>query len=135
MKTRGLSWLPALTVMAVIFLFSSLPGDQVPLPGFRFSDKVAHLAIYTLLGMALAWRLGSKAQVKGVRAAPIPVWDWLGLSYGWIYAASDEVHQIFVPGRHAGWDDWSADAVGIALGLAVVRLSRRKLTGNSLEPG
>jgi hypothetical protein len=42
--------------MAVIFWLSSLPGDEIPLPDFRFSDKLAHFAAYTALGLAIAGR-------------------------------------------------------------------------------
>jgi VanZ family protein len=117
LKTRFITWLPALVVMATIFTASSLHGEEVPLPDFFGSDKVAHLSIYALLGFALSWR-DNRRSLKN--------WDWQGLILGWLYGASDEIHQIFVPGRRAGMDDWIADAMGIALALLITFAARRK---------
>jgi VanZ family protein len=36
-----------------------------------------------------------------------------------LYGATDEVHQLFVPGRNCNAWDWAADTVGAALGAAV----------------
>lgn len=38
---------------------------------------------------------------------------------------ADEVHQMFVPGRHAGLDDLVADAIGIVTAI-IVLLGLRK---------
>lgn len=37
------------------------------------------------------------------------------LGFSLAYAASDEVHQSFVPGREMSFMDWLADAVGILI--------------------
>lgn len=37
------------------------------------------------------------------------------VSFSLVYAASDEVHQSFVPGRAASVMDWIADAAGILI--------------------
>lgn len=34
-----------------------------------------------------------------------------------LIGAADEIHQSFLPGRVAGWDDWLADVAGTGLGL------------------
>ena len=34
---------------------------------------------------------------------------------------ADEWHQMFLPGRAAGWDDLAADALGAALGAMALR--------------
>ena len=48
------------------------------------------------------------------------------LALGVLYAASDELHQSFVRGRHASPVDVAIDAVGLGLGLfAWRRVSRR----------
>jgi VanZ family protein len=43
---------------------------------------------------------------------------------GLAYAASDELHQHFVRGRHASPLDVAIDGVGLAIGLAVWRRAR-----------
>ena len=98
------AWGPALAWAALIFAFSARPTVPVDLSGGR--DKVAHFGAYFVFGALLARS----------PAAPAPL-----LALGWLYAASDEVHQRFVPGRSADAADWAADALGVAAGLFVYR--------------
>ena len=46
-----------------------------------------------------------------------------GLGIG--YAASDEIHQLFVPGRQADVSDWLADIIGLAAGLGAAYIFSR----------
>ena len=39
---------------------------------------------------------------------------------GLAYAASDEIHQYFVPGRSSDAGDWLADALGVGAGCLLV---------------
>ena len=39
---------------------------------------------------------------------------------------ADELHQIFVPERHPGWDDGLADLAGLSLGLLLIAGHRHK---------
>ena len=64
-----------------------------------------HLAEYVPFG----W-LGLKTFMP---ATPIGFLASVGFCLG--YAASDEIHQSFVPGRDASIMDWAADAVGILI--------------------
>lgn len=123
------SWLPALCVMAAIFAFSSLPSDKVPLPEFFSADKVAHVAVYGLLGMMLGWQkrfydiLQKRSDVEGSQTLrPFPTQARTGLAIkngliGFLFACSDEWHQTFVPGRMASLADLGADTLGLLLGL------------------
>jgi len=51
-------------------------------------------------------------------------WRWsqalLALGVATLYAASDEIHQYFVPSREARFGDVMLDATGAALGLLVI---------------
>jgi VanZ family protein len=50
----------------------------------------------------------------------------LALAVGIAYAATDELHQYFVRGRHASPVDVAIDAVGIAIGMLLwLRLRER----------
>lgn len=112
-------FLPALTLMAVIFILSSIPSEEMPSFGFwdRLIKKSGHAIGYGLL--ALTW------------------WHALGwckerwpaaLSATLAYAISDEIHQAFVPGRHPSLvDALVIDGAGalIALRLAYTWLQRR----------
>ena len=77
------------------------------------NDKVAHLGLYTILGVALAWG----ARRNGNRPAPA-ILVLVGVAYGVL----DEWHQSFVPGRTPDGGDLIADAAGVVLGLLAFRL-------------
>jgi len=132
---RILSWTPALLGMAILFWLSSLPGDAIHLPGFRFSDKVAHFLAYGALGIliglrhALLRRLaygpgrfpGDGSARPAMGHAPGSSFDRAGAAAGILYGLSDEIHQMFVPLRQTAVSDLCADALGIMAGLYLVR--------------
>jgi VanZ like family len=127
-QARILTYVPAIGIMTVIFFASSLSGDEVQLPDFALSDKLAHFCIYSLLGMSLALRPRWMKAWWSIATPPLQPWNWL---LGWAFALSDEVHQIFVPGRQAGWEDWVADALGVGFGWWVFRRKGRTATENA----
>ena len=106
MKPWLRDWGPALLWAAAIFVASS--RSSVPLPMPNNLDKVAHAGAYTILGAALAW--------GAARTRMMPL---LAVSIGMFYGVTDEVHQLFVPGRHFDLMDWLADSVGVTLGVAL----------------
>ena len=79
--------------------------------------KGAHLTEYAVLALLL-WR----ALRKPVKNDPRP-WSWreagLALAIVFLYAASDETHQLFVPTRTAHVTDVLIDTAGGAAGLLV----------------
>lgn len=122
--------LPLLLWMAVIFAFSSQNGDQVggwintlvkPFvptiamdPGLvRFSvQKAAHFLEYAVLAM-LAWR--------ALRPLTTRHSTQLAGMLSLLYAASDEWHQSFVPGRGPSLRDVGIDGLGVIFGLALLQ--------------
>lgn len=123
--TRAITaWGPATLWAAVLFVLSAQP--DVPGPGFPFGDKIGHLGLYGILGVALAW---------GARRWGAPGrWRWIAL--GALYGASDEWHQSFVPGRDAAWGDFIADVVGVTFGVLIFTnlVGRRGASDPSKEP-
>jgi VanZ family protein len=108
------TWLPVVAWAAVIFAFSSIPSLST---GLGFWDtllrKAAHVTEYAVLGALL---------VRALRSEPA------ALLAGIAYAATDELHQHFVRGRHAAALDVLVDAVGVAIGVYVYqRLVRPRL--------
>jgi hypothetical protein len=100
-------WLPVLAWAAVIFTLSSVPSLSTGLGGWdTLLRKGAHLTEYAILGALLLRALG--------RETP-------ALAAGIAYAATDELHQHFVRGRHAAPLDVLIDAVGVTLGVYVLR--------------
>ncbi len=107
--------LPAVLYMILIFVMSSIPRLTLPDVGIRWEDKFVHLVEYFVLAFLLArafyyqeWKpLSIETAVRYAVLVAI------------LYAATDEVHQYFVPGRFADVWDWVADAIGAYLGGTV----------------
>jgi VanZ family protein len=145
-KTRNfaLYWLPVVLWMAMLFGFSSdsqsfhhssrilEPLLRLLLPNLSpemrdaivfTARKVVHLSVYAMLAL-LVWR----AWRKPVRRDPRP-WSWrdagVALLVAALYAASDEFHQTFVPGRDGCVRDVLIDTCGAAAGLFLLWLLDR----------
>jgi len=105
-RSRLLSvWLPVFAWAAVIFALSSVPHLSSGLGVWdTVLRKCAHVTEYAIFGALLYRALGREA---------------LALSVGIAYAATDELHQHFVRGRHASPVDVAIDSIGLALGMLV----------------
>lgn len=101
-------WLPAFTMMAAIFIFSSIPSSEMP--SFDWADllvkKGGHMLGYALLALAYLRAFDND----------MPKWKLIWL-LAILYAASDEFHQSFVAGRGATVLDVGIDSIGAGLGL------------------
>jgi hypothetical protein len=113
-RRRWPSFLPAAAWMGLIFYLSS--QSRLPDAGFN-ADLVAvagHVIVFGALAVLVDWGLRREG-VTPRRAFIIA----LGVTV--LYGISDEIHQAFVPGRHAHALDVAADAVGAIAALALVR--------------
>ena len=111
MMPRRISlWGPVVAYMAAIFFVSSLHDPPLP-PGLP--DKPAHALGYTGLGFVIA-----RAMAGGLPPRITRRDFFIGLAIAVAYAASDEFHQRFVPGRSAELADLFADAIGSAIALS-----------------
>ena len=106
------AWLPVVLWAGLIFGLSSIPDLGTGLGGWDIVlRKIAHAAEYAVLGLLIVRALGRElpAALAGIA-----------------YAATDELHQRFVPGRQGAPRDVAIDALGVLLGVYVVRrLARR----------
>jgi VanZ family protein len=103
-------WAPVVLWAAIIFAFSSIPSLSSGLGTWDLVlRKVAHATEYAVLGLLLVRALQ--------RELP-------ALVLGVAYAASDELHQALVRGRHAAALDVAIDAVGLLIGLLAWRRVR-----------
>lgn len=77
--------------------------------------KTAHVCTYLILSILIfvASTYITKSQLKSYRNAFI---------ISFIYAVSDEVHQIFIPGRTATIRDVYIDMFGVILGICIVTI-------------
>jgi VanZ family protein len=141
-------WLPLLVWMSVIFTASSdrmsfehssrlvaplmhwlLPNlsDDSVRAVVMFVRKCAHLTEYAVLALLL-WRVLHRPP-----GPTTPAWRWstAGLALGLtaLYAATDEIHQTFVPSRQGSVWDVLVDTFGAAIGLlclwAIGRVRKR----------
>ena len=128
MKKSLSHWLPAFLMMALIFAFSSIPSSEMP--NFNWADllvkKGGHMLGYALLAAAFWWGMEcDDSSRRGVQGSGSAVWSlrapfFLAWGLAVLYAASDEFHQSFVPGRHASPLDVLIDAVGAGIGLTIL---------------
>jgi VanZ family protein len=105
---------PPLAVMALIFALSATPDLSSGLGTWDFVlRKIAHVTIFALLWLTVAratdWR-------RPIAAGVIAV----------LYAASDELHQTFVEGRHGTPVDVMIDSVGIGLAALAWAITARR---------
>lgn len=100
-------WIPAIIVMLVIFGLSSMEGQVVKATGFGHESYQvnAHFILYLLLSLAL---------YKALKDIPKTIF------WAIIYSMTDELHQVFVPGRSWQLKDLVVDLFGILLGGLIV---------------
>jgi hypothetical protein len=110
-RTRFSAWAPVVLWAGLIFALSSIPDLGTGLGTWdTVLRKLAHTAEYAILGALL---------LRAVQSVPAAV------LLASAYAATDEVHQTFVSGRHGSPLDWAIDSAGALLGVAVAaRLSQ-----------
>lgn len=140
---RSISWIAAFSWMAVIFYLSHQPGsassdlssgivatllnfiDQVApnlelnVESFHtFVRKNAHFMAYLFLSLLSlnAWKS------SGYRG-----WRQLFLGFGMcvLFAATDEIHQLFIEGRSGEVRDVLIDSTGAAVGVGVYMIAAK----------
>ena len=118
-------WGPALLVMVTIFAFSATPVDDLPRFGLvdLLVKKGGHMAGYALLALACLRGFDTRTWNKISSTGRHSFWLAFGLTLA--YALTDELHQVFTPGRHASLMDVGVDAAGAALALWVANVSAR----------
>ena len=112
-------WAPAIAWAALIFAFSAQPDLRfAPDAGLDFLiRKSGHMAVFGILALLLWRALAGMAWSRP--------WAWaLALAVG--YAATDELHQAFVAGRHASAADVGIDAAGAVIALVALALVRSR---------
>lgn len=101
----------------MILLVTSVPGSDVPTVGLPHVDKLVHFVLYMVLGLLLARSLRGGRAPEGDRLPARALLPWaVGIA---LFAAADEWHQRWVPGRSTDLMDWCADVVGGTLALLV----------------
>jgi VanZ family protein len=104
---------------AVIFAFSSIPALNSGLGTWdTILRKCAHMTEYAIFAVLLVRACGSTT---------------VAFALGVAYATTDEVHQLFVRGRHGSPVDVAIDAAGIVVGLSAAAQWRWRRSRSDLH--
>jgi VanZ family protein len=113
-------WLPPVALMGLIFALSAMPSDDVDRGLAHFvGRKLAHFTEYALL-TALWWR--ALRTCLSARTAVL-----LAVAISIAYAATDEIHQRSVNGRHGTPMDVLIDTAGAVTAATLIVRRRRRL--------
>ena len=129
-KDKILFWLTcvlAVTVMVMIFCFSSQDAEH--------SGHTSNLIVDLLIRIIKPGFDALEQSRQDVFRERLHVLQWLkirqirfpaGLSFliGVLYACTDEIHQIFVPGRACSIRDIGIDSAGVLTGILLLTLLR-----------
>ncbi|MBF8984614.1 VanZ family protein [Lutibacter sp. B2] len=138
-----ISWTVVFLWMALIFNLSSQVADEsnklskgvtkiivktvakvAPETDFDISKfnhivrKNAHFFAYLILGVLVMYAM-RRSDRKGIRRVVLTLLICV------LYAISDEVHQLFVPGRGPGVKDVFIDSAGASVGICMYRMISR----------
>lgn len=124
---RWLKLFPPVIYCAFIFLMSNQRFASVSLP---VNTDLFHPVEYGVLGILLTWasphtrfRMSLPGRLLGI------------FLIGLLYAASDELHQSFVPGRSPSGFDLMLDGLGLLAGIAIgCVISPFQKGGSSAQP-
>jgi VanZ family protein len=115
-------WGPSVLMMMLIYLASGTPGNDLPDLGSwdRIVLKGGHVLGYAMLGAAY---------LHGLAFGKESSWrTWLiAFVLAGCYAATDEFHQSFTPGRTPSFSDVGLDTVSAILGAGLWGWARRNL--------
>ena len=153
-KKPIITWIALILWMALIFAFSSQPsgetnhlsigvsqillknqaaaslgvdGSETAVALFNIIIRhFAHFFLFFVLGVLM---LNALKRLKLREHNRI----WISAAICFAYAVSDEIHQLFVPGRFSSIKDVLIDTAGAILGIAVywmIRMIRKKISKN-----
>ena len=94
---------------SAIFIGSSIPGESMPKAVSVYSTAL-HIAEYLVLGFIVFPYLSRRGGTL-----------FLAVLFSAMYGVSDEIHQLFVPGRFFSVADIASDCVGSAVGTLTSR--------------
>lgn len=101
----------------LVSIFSNVKYDEFVQFVFKPVRKLAHFSEFCLLGILIYLNVIEYRKNKTIL---------LSIVFAFIYAISDEVHQLFVPGRAFAIKDILIDTSGAILGIFVIHLIVKK---------
>ena len=113
-------YIPFTIYWLLLLTATSLPGKDMPNVGV--SDKVEHFTAYFIFSFMFTIVLIIQNKFKYLKVRAFSATLFL---VG-IYAALDELHQLFIPGRSCDILDWATDITSACIAVLVVFLLTRK---------
>lgn len=104
-------------MMIAIFIQSSYPSVDLPDLYINWTDKILHFIGFGILAILI---------IRSFRRLWVRYYMALTLLVAVLYAATDEIHQYFIPGRDATTGDWLADSSGILIFTLIYYFITRK---------
>jgi len=98
----------------ILLTATSLPGADVPDLGV--SDKIEHFTAYFIFSFMLCVVLMLQQKYRLLKRRALTA----TLVLVGLYAAFDELHQLFIPGRSCDILDWSADMASALLAVTFI---------------
>ncbi len=109
-----LVYVPLIIYWLLLLTATSLPGKD--LPDIHVSDKIEHFSAYAILTILLTFTSLLQTKYKFLKEKAF----LSTLIFVSIYAALDELHQLFIPGRDCDINDWMADFLAACFGILIV---------------
>lgn len=116
-----LLYIPLAVYWSALLIGTSLPADS--LPGFGIGDKLLHFGAYLILAILLSLSLLFQNKNQLLKKKYI----LFSIIISSVYGMLDEIHQIFIPGRSNEFLDWTADFIGVLVGVLLVSITLNKM--------
>ena len=118
-----ITWSLVFLYMLIIFILSSFPYIEQPIRVYYVYNFIItfieHVIEYSILGLLLFFGFLSRNIDNNGKTLNIAL---LAILVSTIYGITDEIHQIFVPGRNCDIIDVIADLIGSCIGVFIGKL-------------
>lgn len=117
-KNKTISLILTIMVAGLIYYLSSLEFSSSGVGGFSIPPYLYHFGIFFLLGIFLLITIKGENETETKYIIII-------LIIAILYAASDEFHQNFVPGRDTSVIDFLIDTLGVVCSNASYKIFKK----------
>ena len=117
------SIIPAMIWAFVLGWLMLLPSESFPESKLFSYDKLAHVAVFSILSFLVCWGFLSRRS-NSIRLFKKEYFSALIITIS--YSSVLEILQYYIPGRMADWYDFFANSLGGVLGLTVFYIFTRQ---------
>lgn len=104
------NWIPSIFIMLIIFLISNTPGEVINSSGLGYEPLHINGHFFLFFLLCISYYKGSKDILLSVLLTIL-------------YGISDEIHQMYIPGRSSNMFDIYTDSFGaIIAGIILWKL-------------